>query len=170
MKNFCLILITINALFSIAVVRVSLGQEVTNENETINAKRDEDFKQNNQLIANEGSDVSFKCPTIVADPDENKSNNKIFEQKEPGFLIVQWFKDSARINKLTSSPRYKIINKNLIIKRVDLSDAGQFKCKLINGFGNAVYTFELIVKGRVNKSLLSIGNLRKKKLIILIFN
>ncbi len=95
-------------------------------------KENNDTSTNDSIIVNENSQVILKCP--ASDANLN------------AFLIVQWFKDSNRINKLTSVPRYKIMNKNLIIKNVESKDSGKFKCKTITGFGTSEHTYSLIVR------------------------
>ena len=71
------------------------------------------------------------------------------KRRDDSFLIVQWYKDTTRINKLTSSSRYKLLNNNndLKIKNVNQNDAGLFKCKQINGFGGSVtHSLNLIIE------------------------
>ena len=117
----------------------------------------------------EGADVSLKCPveamlssrgkSSLDEPlDESYDAFEKFstrEKRAAQFLIVQWFKETARISKITASPRFRLnrLNNNvsLSIKSVEPSDSGEFKCKLIDGFGSVSHHFNLLVKGNLVK-------------------
>ena len=77
------------------------------------------------------------------------SERKKRDNEKSSFQIVHWFKDSLRINKLTASSRYRLLNNDndLRIRNVNMNDAGLFKCKQINGFGGSVmHSLNLIVE------------------------
>ena len=80
---------------------------------------------------------------------EELSERKKRDNEKNSFQIVHWFKDSLRINKLTASSRYRLLNNDndLRIRNVNINDAGLFKCKQINGFGGSVmHSLNLIVE------------------------
>ena len=113
----------------------------------------------------EGADVSLKCPVATMLRSRGKSSGdesldesydayekfSTRERRAAQFLIVHWFKGTARISKMTASPRFRLnkLNDNvsLSIKNVEPSDSGEFKCKLIDGFGSVSHHFNLLVKG-----------------------
>ena len=99
--------------------------------------------------------VSLKCP--VNSLIEYNSDDQLYDYDEKfnnakrsnKMLIVQWFKDSTRLNKLTLPQRYSLHNANnadLNIQSVRASDSGYYSCKIINGYGSVVHEFRLIVK------------------------
>ena len=83
---------------------------------------------------------------------EELKSEAINKRSDPGdssdLFMVQWFKDSLRINK---QMRYKQDGVYLRIRNVNLKDAGKYKCKLINGFGSVTTTLTLNVLASTTK-------------------
>lgn len=85
--------------------------------------------------------------------DDDKSlelNRAKRENKE--LVIIQWYKDSTKINKFLFPNRFESENGYLKIKNVQLSDSGKYRCKLINGFGTVSSNVILIVQ-KLNQTL-----------------
>ncbi|KAK7137875.1 hypothetical protein R3I94_013503 [Phoxinus phoxinus] len=57
--------------------------------------------------------------------------------------LVLWVKDGRNVNPGWS--RYKVLRKSLKIKEVELEDAGEYICRVTNGFGSLALNFTLIV-------------------------
>lgn len=60
--------------------------------------------------------------------------------------LVLWVKDGRNVN--TGWSRYKVLRKSLKIKEVELEDAGEYICRVTNGFGSLALNFTLIVIGK----------------------
>ncbi|XP_065129489.1 fibroblast growth factor receptor-like 1b [Paramisgurnus dabryanus] len=57
--------------------------------------------------------------------------------------LVLWVKDGKNVNPGWS--RYKVLKQSLKIKEVELEDAGEYICRVTNGFGSIALNFTLIV-------------------------
>lgn len=98
--------------------------------------------------------VSLKCPVnspidYSDDLYEDNDYTEKYAKRTNKMLIVQWFKDSHRLRKLTLPLRYSLNNANnadLDIQNVRASDAGHYSCKVIGGYGSAVHEFRLVVR------------------------
>ena len=105
---------------------------------------------------NDISDTDYENDDTIDNQDKktlNKRNTtpqQAQKIKKTEFVIVQWYKDSIRINKLTSSPRYRTNNAFLKIKNINPNDSGNFKCKIINGFGSSTFNANLIVESKLS--------------------
>lgn len=108
----------------------------------------------NVFTVKKNETVSLKCPisTSVNSPidynDDLYDDYQKYAKRDNQILIVQWYKDGNRLNKLTLPQRYSLNNFNnadLNIQKVTPSDAGDYKCKIINGFGSVSHSFSLIV-------------------------
>lgn len=98
----------------------------------------------NVFTVKKNETVSLKCPinNLITNPIDNDFVNN-------EFLMVQWFKDSFRINKLTLPERYALKNTNdadLYIKNVQVLDSGNYKCRVINGYGSITHKFRINVE------------------------
>lgn len=133
-----------------------------------NAASTNELKANQIYQVNENESIVIKCPVELnqADVKEEQTdydnadtlNQDDYElagldhlskvKKSSDLLIVQWFKDDNRINRLTSN-RYRQNGVYLRISNINSNDAGQFKCKLINGFGTASSIVTLNVIGKI---------------------
>jgi hypothetical protein len=126
------------------------------------------LKTNQIYQVNENESIVIKCPVELNEANAKEENADydnadMLNQddyelagldhlskatKSNNLLIVQWFKDENRINRLTSN-RYRQNGVYLRISNINLNDAGQFKCKLINGFGTASSIVTLNVIGKL---------------------
>jgi hypothetical protein len=126
-----------------------------------------ELKANQIYQVNENESIVIKCPVELNEADVKEEqteydnadmlNQDDYElagldhlskaKKSNNLLIVQWFKDDNRINRLTSN-RYRQNGVYLRISNINSNDAGQFKCKLINGFGTASSIVTLNVIGK----------------------
>jgi len=117
-------------------------------------------QQKNVFTVKKNETISLKCPVssildasvdYADDLYENDYGTKY--KRSNKMLIVQWFKDSSRLNKLTLPSRYSlnsVNNADLNIQSVTAADAGYYSCKIINGYGSMVHRFRLVVKDGEN--------------------
>lgn len=108
----------------------------------------------NVFTVKKNETVSLKCPistslnTPIDYNDDLYDDYEKYTKRDNQLLIVQWFKDDNRLNKLTLPQRYSLNNFNnadLNIQNVKPADAGDYKCKIINGFGSVSHSFSLII-------------------------
>jgi len=110
----------------------------------------------NVFIVKTNETISLKCPVSSLLDSSIDYTNDLYEndydtknKRSNKMLIVQWFKDSIRLNKLTLPPRYSLNSANnadLNIQSVTAKDAGFYSCKIINGYGSMIHKFSLVIK------------------------
>lgn len=78
---------------------------------------------------NENESVELHCPVMNA-PD----------------LAIQWSKNNEDLDPMWSSPNLMIKRFLLRIHQAQLTDAGLYKCHVVNGFGNIQAQFRVNLK------------------------
>jgi hypothetical protein len=125
--------------------------EITKQPDNTNDSNEDNDESVN---GNENEDNLDDAEYYTSDTDStqgkvSKRDDEIFaKKKSKSFYVVNWYKDSAKINKISNSNNEARVKQNgiyLIIKNVSPSDSGKYKCKLINGFGSVSTTLNLIV-------------------------
>ncbi|RNA06547.1 fibroblast growth factor receptor-like 1 [Brachionus plicatilis] len=124
--------------------------------------RSQDLTQTTISTA-EGEDVVLKCPIDVASQymDEYDYDYDELERKkrQSPIAILQWYKDSLKLNKFTYIGKYEFEGNVLRILKVHLTDAGNYTCKLINGLGQLSRSMSVVVE-KMNSTTESMQNKR----------
>jgi len=81
------------------------------------------------VMTSVGASVRLGCP-VTSDPE----------------AYVDWYKDGDAVHSV-GWQRYRVRSHDgaLVIRDVDRSDAGFFRCTAVNGFGSVEYEFRVIV-------------------------
>ncbi|CAF1087541.1 unnamed protein product [Rotaria sordida] len=102
------------------------------------------LKQTPNLITfevNENEPMELRCPVAIT-PD----------------LSVQWSKNNEDLDPIWSTSNLLIRRFVLKIHRAHITDAGLYKCNVVNGFGNVQAQFQVIVKSNETSSNSIISN------------
>ena len=83
---------------------------------------------------------------IVIDADENDSVELHCPVRHSPDLSVQWSKNNEELDPMWSTSNLLIRRFLLKIHRAQLTDAGLYKCNVVNGFGNVHAQFRVDIK------------------------
>lgn len=83
------------------------------------------------LEINENQSIDIQCP-VVHTPD----------------LSIQWSKNNEDLDPMWSDGNLLIKRLALKIQNAQFTDAGLYKCHVVNGFGNVQAQFHVKIKGR----------------------
>ena len=119
---------------------IELSKQPTKDEMPSNRQSTETTEQNDLEYSDyvDNSDENNK-----SGEDENKDSAELKVKRSDQLFIVQWFKDTSRVGK--QHARFRQDGVYLRITNVSASDAGKYKCKLINGFGSVTTTLRLNV-------------------------
>ena len=81
---------------------------------------------NGAPVTGGGDSVRLQCPTASASNSTTSSTRK---------LIVQWFKETTKLNKFKHAGKYELADVFLTIRRLHANDSGHYRCRVANGFG-----------------------------------
>lgn len=108
-----------------------------------------------QITGVEKENIIVKCPIDSAShytDDYNYDYDDLERKKRQSpIIIMQWFKDSAKLNQFTNIGKYEFEDHVLRILNVDYTDAGNYTCKLINGITQSSASINVVVK-KINSS------------------
>lgn len=103
-----------------------------------------------EVRAIEKESLLIKCPIDSANQymDEYDYDYDELERKkrQNPIAIMQWYKDSVKLNKFTNIGKFEFDGNALRILNVSLNDAGNYTCKLINGAGQLSSSIYVVVE------------------------
>ncbi|CAF0849721.1 unnamed protein product [Brachionus calyciflorus] len=105
------------------------------------------------------------------DEDSVRLKRNLLSKRQAPIIVIQWFKDSVKLNKFITIGKYEQDGLVLKVLNVNEQDSGNYTCKLINGLGaiSSVLTLQ-VEKSNLTTPILETttkqNKINRKKIIV----